>query len=327
MTAVGYRTGLFETLAHMPPSTPAEIAEATQLQERYVREWLAAMASARVVTYDPTTGTYLLPDASAQSLTRAYGPKNLATLAQLLTTFTKVEDALVDAFRNGSGVAYADFPRIDEVISESTSPKLPLVLDPMLHLAPGLAERLRWGIDVLDLGCGEGRATLILAQRFPRSRFIGIDTSESAIWRAERDAARLRSRNATFERRDAAAMVDSERFDLVMTFDAIHDQADPVKVLANIARALRPDGTYLMVEPDASSDLAGNLGNPLSTLLYTISTFHCLTVSLAQDGAGLGTMWGREKAIAMLRAAGFARVLVERLPDDLINAYFIAAKG
>ena len=327
MTSVGYRTGLFDTLAHMPPSTAAEIAEATRLEERYVREWLAAMAAARIVTYDAGSATYLLPDASAQSLTRAYGPKNLSTLAQLLTTLVKVEDALIDAFRDGSGVAYADFPRIDEAISESTAPKLPLVLDPMLHLVPGLAERLRWGIDVLDLGCGEGRATLILAQRFPRSRFVGVDLSENAIARAERDSERLRSKNVRFEVGDAAAIADAERFDLALTFDAIHDQADPARVLANIARALRPDGTYIMVEPDASSHLEANLGHPLATLLYTISTFHCMTVSLAQEGAGLGTMWGREKAQEMLREAGFGRVTVERLADDPINAYFINTKG
>jgi SAM-dependent methyltransferase len=327
MTAVGYRTGLFETLAHLPPSTPQEIAEAAGLHERYVREWLAAMTTARVVTYDASTGTYLLPDANAQSLTRAYGPRNLGTIAQLLTTLVKVEDALIDAFRNGSGVAYADFPRIDEAMSESTGPKLPLVLDPMLHLAPGLAERLRWGIDVLDLGCGEGRATLLLAQRFPRSRFLGVDLSGKAIGRAERDAIRLQSQNTEFEVRDAAAMADTARFDLVLTFDAIHDQAEPAKVLANIARALRPDGTYIMVEPDASSHLEGNLAHPLATLLYTISTFHCTTVSLAQNGAGLGTMWRREKALEMLHGAGFSGVHVERLADDPINAYFISTKG
>lgn len=326
MTAIGYRTGLFEAMAHMPPATAGEIAEATRLEERYVREWLAAMSAARVITYDAATATYLLPEASAQSLTRAYGPRNLGTIAQLLTTLVKVEDALVDAFRDGSGVAFADFPRIDEAIAESTAPKLPLVLDAMLHLSPGLAERLRWGIDVLDLGCGEGRSTLMLAERFPRSRFTGVDLSGTAIRRAARDAVRLRSKNAKFEIGDAAAMADTHRFDLVLTFDAIHDQADPAKVLANIAHALRPDGTYIMVEPDASSHLEENLGNPLATLLYTISTFHCMTISLAQDGAGLGTMWGREKALEMLREAGFGRTTVERLPDDPINAYFVSTK-
>lgn len=327
MTAIGYRTGLFETLSHLPPSTPAQIAEAARLQERYVREWLAAMTAARVVTYDAGTGTYLLPDASAQSLTKAYGPKNLGTLAQLLTAFVQVEDALVDSFRNGSGVAYGDFPRIDEVIADSTEPKLAGIVDPMLLLAPGLGDRLRWGIDVLDLGCGEARATLMLAQRFPRSRFVGMEISEKGIARAEREAIRQSLKNVTFELRDAAEMKDIARFDLVVTFDAIHDQANPAAVLANIARALRPEGTYIMVEPDASSDLALNLANPLATLLYTISTFHCMTVSLAQDGAGLGTMWGRETAIEMLRTAGFSRVDVERLEADPINAYFISTKG
>ena len=327
MTTIGHRTGLFDTLAKLPPSSSIEIAISAGLTERYVREWLAAMVTARIIEYDEQANTYSLPEEHAQSLTRAYSGGNLATFAQLLTTFARVEDALVDAFVNGSGVRFSDFPRVDEVLAEQTSQKLPLVIDPMLQVMPSLVERLRAGIDVLDLGCGTGRATMLLAQRFPRSRFLGIDLSAPAIDRARRDAARSRAANVDFELRDAADLCERDRFGLVLTFDAIHDQARPQKVLDNIHRALRSSGVYIMVEPDSSSLLHENFEHPMATLLYTISTFHCTTVSLARDGEGLGTMWGRQNASLFLARAGFASVRIERLEADVLNAYYYATKG
>jgi len=116
-------------------------------------------------------------------------------------------------------------------------------------------------------------------------------------------------------------------YDLVTTFDAVHDQADPAAVLGGISNALRPDGVYLMVDIAASSHVHNNADHSIGPLLYTISTMHCMTVSLAQDGEGLGTMWGEEKARRMLGEAGFTRVEVERLPHDFQNNYFIARKG
>ncbi|HEY0158700.1 MAG TPA: class I SAM-dependent methyltransferase [Thermoanaerobaculia bacterium] len=327
MTTIGHRTGLFDTLAKLPPSSSIEIAVAAGLTERYVREWLAAMVTARIVEYDESANTYSLPEEHAQSLTRAYSGGNLATFAQLLTTLARVEDALVDAFQHGNGVRYSDFPRIDEVMAEETSQKLPLVIDPMLQVMPSLVERLRAGIEVLDLGCGTGRATLLLAQRFPRSRFLGVDLSAPAIERARRDAARLRTPNVRFELRDAADLQERDRFGLAVTFDAIHDQANPQKVLDNIYRSLRPSGVYIMAEPDSSSLLHENFEHPLATLLYTVSTFHCTTVSLARNGEGLGTMWGRQNASLFLARAGFASVRIERHDADVLNAYFYATKG
>jgi ubiquinone/menaquinone biosynthesis C-methylase UbiE len=325
MTGIGYRTGLFDMLAQLPPSTSDEIAAAARLDERYVREWLGAMTTARIVEYDEYERTYALPDAHAPSLTRANGPRNVAPMAQFLMACAKIEDGLVESFRNGGGVKYSDFPSIDRVMSDMTAPTRPGMIDPMLALAPGLTERLRAGIDVLDLGCGEGRSTLLLAHRFPQSRFRGIDLSVSAIERARAEVKHLRMANVEFEVGDAAQLSDRDRYGLVVTFDSIHDQADPARVLANIAAAMRPSGTYIMVEPDASSHLHENFEHPLGPLLYTFSTFHCMTVSLAENGEGLGTVWGREKATQYLNAAGFSRVRIENLPDDFFNAYFIAS--
>lgn len=327
MTTLGHRMRLFDTMSILPPCRSEHLARAAGLEERYVREWLAAMVTAGIVRYDPQSRTYELPPEHAASLTRGAGSDNLAAMAQLLTTFAQVEDALVEVFRIGGGVPYGDYPRIDEVMFELTSPKLEKILDPLLHLSPSLLERLNDGIDVLDVGCGQGRALILLAQRFPRSRFTGIDVSEPAIEAGRREVAALGLENVRFEVRDAAELDAKMRYGLIVTFDAIHDQAEPLEVLQNIHAALRPGGTYVMVEPDASTHLQDNIGHPMATLLYVISTFHCMTVSLAGKGAGLGAVWGRERALAMVHTAGFSRVRVERLADDPINAYFVMSRA
>lgn len=326
MTAIGYRTRLFEALAESGPSTSGELARAASLEERYVREWLAAMTAAGVIHYAPETRKFTLPADHALSLTATGGPQNLGPLAQLMTAIGAIEDKLVEAFAWGGGVRFTDFPRIDQVIADSTAVKLESVLEPSLRLAPSLVERLEEGIDVLDLGCGEGRPTILMAQRFPKSRFTGLDLSARGIESARNRASSFGIDNVRFEMRDAAMLGERQKFDLVVTFDSIHDQADPAAVLRNIHRALRPGGVYLMVEPDASSRLENNLENPLATIMYTISCFHCMTSSLAADGAGLGAMWGREKASELLRAAGFTAIRVERLEGDPINAYFVMNK-
>lgn len=189
----------------------------------------------------------------------------------------------------------------------------------ILPLAPGLQDRLQQGIDVLDLGCGSGRALKELARTFPRSRFTGYDFSVEAIGVARCEP----QPNLRFESWDAARINDVEAFDLITAFDAIHDQAHPDKVLANIRRALRPTGVFLMQDIRASSRLENNLEHPLGTFLYTISCMHCMTVSLAQGGMGLGTVWGEEKALEMLKSAGFHQVAVHRLEHDIQNNYYL----
>jgi 2-polyprenyl-3-methyl-5-hydroxy-6-metoxy-1,4-benzoquinol methylase len=178
---------------------------------------------------------------------------------------------------------------------------------------------------VLDVGSGSGRALNLMARTFPNSRFTGYDISEEAIARAEAEAQGLT--NVRFEIKDAATLDEKERYDLITTFDAIHDQAKPAAVLEGIARALKPDGVYLMQDIAGSSHVHDNMEHPLGPLLYTISTMHCLTVSLSQGGDGLGTMWGEEKAREMLREAGFAKVEVKQLPHDFANSYYVVTKS
>ena len=327
MTSIGHRTGLFDRLAELPPATTREIAAVAGLHERYVREWLGAMVTGRIVDYDETTATYRLPPEHAACLTRAAGPDNLAMLMQYIALLGNVEDAVVACFGTGGGVAYSAFPNFPRVMAEESAQihdaKL---IGSIVPLVPGLAKRLEAGIDVLDVGCGRGHAVNLLAKAFPKSRFTGYDVSEEGIAAGEAESTALGLTNTTFAVRDVATLDGSKRYHLVTAFDAIHDQADPARVLVGIHDSLHPAGTFLCVDIAASSNLADNVDHPLGPTLYTFSTMHCMTVSLAQGGAGLGTVWGEEKALPMLAEAGFVDVSVRRLEGDIQNNYYVARK-
>ena len=328
MTSIGHRTGLFDAMASLPPSTGERIAEASGLNERYVREWLGAMVVGRIVEYDPENGTYRLPPEHAASLTRDAAPNNVAAFMQYISLLGSVEDGIVESFRNGGGVPYSAFPRFQEVMAEDSGQTvLPALLDHILPLVPGLRERLEEGIDVLDVGCGSGRALNLMARAFPNSRFTGYDFSGEAIARARAEAEENGASNVRFEVKDASRLGETGAYDLITTFDAVHDQARPAAVLEGVATALKPEGVYLMQDIAGSSHVHNNMDHPLGPFLYTVSTMHCMTVSLAQDGDGLGTMWGEEKAREMLRDAGFAKVEVKQLPHDFQNYYYISTKA
>jgi SAM-dependent methyltransferase len=327
MVSVGHRTGLFDAMARLPAATSTEIASAAGLDERYVREWLAAMTTGRITEHDGTAGTYWLPADHAAWLTRAAGMANMATGMQYIGLLALVEDQIVDCFRHGGGVPYSAFPKFQEIRGEeSRAEQDATLIDKTLPLVPGLTGRLEDGIEVADVGCGSGYAVNLMAATFPRSRFTGFDFSGPGIAAARAEAERDGRANARFIERDAARLGETARFDFITTFDAIHDQARPDLVLAGIAAALRPGGVYLCVDTCASSELADNLGHPLAPFLYTVSCMHCMTVSLADGGMGLGTMWGEQTARRMLAEAGFTSVEAHRLDGDIVNAYFIATR-
>jgi 2-polyprenyl-3-methyl-5-hydroxy-6-metoxy-1,4-benzoquinol methylase len=234
----------------------------------------------------------------------------------------------VESFRRGGGVPYSAYARFHEVMAQDSGQTVVAALtDSILPLVPGLTERLEEGIDVLDVGCGSGRALNLLARKFPNSCFVGYDFSEEAIVRARTEPEERSTTNVHFEVRDVATLDEKEHYDLITTFDAVHDQAKPAAVLEGIVDALRADGVYLMQDIAGSSHLQNNLDHPLGPFMYTVSTMHCMTVSLAQGGEGLGAMWGEEKATEMLRETGFGQVEVKQLPHDFQNSYYIAKKG
>ncbi len=327
MASIGHQTGLFDTMATLPAATCEHIAAAAGLNERYVREWLGAMVTGKIVDYDPAAKTYSLPAEHATCLTRAAGPDNLAFFTQYFSLMGQVEQQVVESFRNGGGVPYSAYPRFQELQAEETARVYDATLiDVTLPLVPGLVERLQDGIEVLDIGCGGGHAVNLMARAFPRSTFRGYDMSEEGVAAARAEAQRWGLSNAHFDVKDVATLDETERYGLITAYDVIHDLAQPAKVLGAVAAALHPDGTFLMIDIAASSNLEENLDHPLGPTLYTFSVTHCMTVSLAQHGAGLGTVWGEQTARRMLADAGFTQVEVKQVPGDILNNYYIATR-
>ncbi len=327
MCSIGHQVGLFDALAASGPTTSEGLGKASGLTERYVREWLGAMVCGDVVDYDPATQTYTLPAEHAACLTRASGPGNIAAGMQFLPMLAQVEGPIIESFRNGGGVPYSAFERFHRIMAEdSAAVHDRALLHGILPLAPGIPERLEAGIDVCDVGCGSGHAINLMAQAYPKSRFVGYDFSEEGIAAARKEAQEWGVANAQFEVRDVTVLGLTDRFDLITAFDAIHDQAHPAQVLAGISRALKPDGTFLMVDIRASSNLEDNTALPMGAAFYTMSTMHCMTVSLALGGDGLGTVWGEQLARTMLADAGFSQVEVTQVEHDFFNNYFIAKK-
>lgn len=326
MTSIGHRTGLLDAMAGMKPATAGDIARRARLNERYVREWLGAMVAAGVVEVEPEAGLYRLPAEHAGFLTRS-SSTNFGVGTQFIPLLGSVEDDIVACFRDGGGVPYERFGRFHEVMAEeSAQTVLPVLVDQILPLAGGLVERLEKGIAAMDVGCGRGRALMLLAERFPKSTFIGLDLSEEAIGWASQRAAEKGLGNLTFRVKDLSDFdrtAPKAEFDLVMTFDAIHDQPKPMAMLKGLRRALKEDGVYVAQDIKGSCHHHHNIGHPLGTMLYTISCMHCMTVSLAQDGDGLGAMWGRETAERFFKDAGFSSVEVHELGHDIQNYYYV----
>ena len=324
LLSVGHRTKLFDTMAKLAASTSQEIATAASLNERYVREWLGGLVTSKIIDYQRESQKYSLSKEKAEFLTRD-GSYNFASSMQWIPALAYVEDHIVGCFEKGGGVPYDLFKRFHTVMAEESSQTvLGSLVENILPIIPQISENLTSGIKVLDVGCGSGRAINLMAKTYPNSSFTGYDFSSEAIENATSEAKNLGLTNSTFEKQDASKFSKDGFFDVITAFDSIHDQAEPDKVLANIRKSLKPDGIFLMQDIRASSKLENNMNHSLAPYLYTVSCLHCMTVSLVQEGKGLGAMWGKELATQMLKEAGFSSVEVKELPHDPINYYYLA---
>lgn len=323
MLELGRRTGLLAALADTPRTAEA-LAAATGLVTRYVEEWLGAMVTGGIVVHDRDTDTFVLPAEHAAALT-ADSPYNLSGMVTIAVGTAVSLDQLEVAFREGGGISYEDHPLdVDAVIDRLSRHRYDaLLVDGYLAQVPGLSERLRQGARVLELGCGQGHASRVLARAFPGSEFVGLDVSDAAVERARQAAARAGLDNLTHVT-GSATEPPAGPWDLVCAFDVVHDLARPHAALAATRRVLAPDGQLLMIDSGAPSDLDEQAELPWAPMMYGVSVGHCLTVSLAQDGAGLGAMWGREAALAALEEAGFVDVETYELKGDPMDLLYVA---
>ena len=322
MVYVGARTGLFRAMQGKGPMRLDEVVSVSGLQRRYVEEWLKGMASARYLEYDPGAQTYRLSDEHAYFLASDGTDHFAAGMFEMVPVLMRVAPNVAEAFRSGGGVAFEQFgPDCVEALD--------LVNRGMyehrftgywLKPLPEVIARLQAGGRMLDVGCGSGRVCMAFAKAFPEAEVVGIDPDAESIRRARQTARGLGIR---FETATTRSFKDEGGFDLVTICDCIHDLAQPAQTLAEIRALLKPEGTLFIVEPKAADRLEDNL-NPVATMFYGFSIFHCMTQSLARGGPGLGTCLGPSATEALVRQAGYTRF--RRLDIRSLTNLFYAAQ-
>ncbi len=307
---VGRRLGLYQAMADLGACTSVALAEATGIRERYVREWLANQAAGGYVVYDPKKQTYVLPAAQAMVLALEQSPVFMASAFEVAASFWLDEGQIVETFRSGEGLGWHAHNHRLFCGTESffrTGYRAYLV-NAWLPALDGMVERLKRGARVADIGCGHGASTILMAQAFPKSSFIGLDYHDGSIATARKRAAEQGvTGNVAFDVQTATTF-DGQGFDLICFMDCLHDLGDPVGALARCKKALKPDGKVLLVEPYAGDRLEENL-NPIGRMYYAASAMACTPNSLSQEvGLGLGAQAGEERLRKVAREAGFSNL-------------------
>ena len=321
---IGDKLGLFIALAESPRSTSLEVAKRTGLDERYVREWLKGMVASGYVEHEPASETYFL-DAEQKAAFVEEGSRTFVAGAfQLALPSLLLAPELLEVFRRGGGIPFRELsPEIPTAIDRMHRPWFDhLLVQEWLPAAPGVVEALSSGITVLDVGCGPGRSTLALARAYPKSRFLGIDPHVPSIERARASARQQGVDNVELAPVTVESLASGDgigtnparpAFDLAIAIDCVHDMVRPVEGLRAVRALLAPGGRVFWSEPTGSHEPLENR-NPQGRLRACLSPFHCLTVSLAEGGAGLGTIIGEAGARALAAEAGFASF--QKLPSQ-----------
>ncbi|MEX0683518.1 MAG: class I SAM-dependent methyltransferase [Dehalococcoidia bacterium] len=313
---IGDRLGIFRALADGVPMTSQDLADRTGLNERYIREWAAAMAASEYIDYNPRDHTFRLSPEQVAVLADDDSPRFMGGGFLYAQACVRQLPRLMEAFKNGGGIAFAEFgPEIVEAIQRLFAPGYESAVATQWLPALGeVFERVKAGADVAEVGCGAGQALIPFAKAYLNSRFVGYDIDEESIRRARRHAANADlGERVSFEFTAAEDIPHKGHFDLIIAFNCIHDMANPRGALAGVCRALKPDGAFLWSEANASDRLEDNI-NPMGRLLYATSVMHCMTVSLAHGGEGLGNVVGEGTARELAREAGFSHF--EKLPVE-----------
>ncbi|QTA81626.1 SAM-dependent methyltransferase domain-containing protein [Desulfonema limicola] len=335
---IGYRLGLFDILDNFDsPENIDRIAEESGLNKRYIKEWLGIMVTGRIIELskdENKENLYFLPREHGDFLAKRSGSSNMGVYTQEIPLLTSCAfEPVLKGFKTGEGVPFSFYPEFQAFMTELSNAKHEQVLvDKFLPSINNgsLVEQLKKGIRVCDLGCGEGAALNLMAKAFPKSSFIGIDLHEQAVKTAQDSAREKGLKNAAFMVRDAALLEKDPGlkgfFDFITAFDSIHDQTKPLDALKGIYHMLRPDGIFSMVDIASKTDHADNMDHFMGPFLYTVSLMHCMPVGLSDQGTGLGMMWGREKALELLKQAGFENITISALPDDAFNLNYLCKK-
>jgi SAM-dependent methyltransferase len=326
LMVLGDRLGLWAALAGAGPVTPAGLAARTGLNERYLREWLRGVAVAGYLDYDPTTGTFLLPGEMAAVVATDDSPASLIGVFSGFVGLWADVDRIEELFRTGGGMAWGEHhPSFSAAQERFTRPLYEAGLATVwLPAADGVDAALRAGGRVLDVGCGYGVSTIVIAQAYPAASVTGIDADDASVAHARKSAADAGlGERLTFEVADATALPGA-RWDLVVFTDSLHDMGDPAGALTEAARVLAPGGTVLIIEPRAADRFEDDFTNPYARVGYAISTMACTPSSLSQPGrAALGAMAGEARLREVAAAAGLAdvrRVAADAAPVNIVLA-------
>lgn len=325
LCAIGDRLGLFKALAEQGPATSHELAARTGINERYAREWLQGLAAAGYLEVDAARMSYALPAEHAKPLADEDSPLFQGGILELLAHAQTPFEQLVDAFKNGGGVAQAHFhPNLYHGMSRSSGVRYKnLLLQQWLPSMPDVMAMLQRGVSVADIGCGKGAALMRMAEAFPKSTFLGTDAFAPQV-----EGANARAGEAGLADRlkflvgDGAEKLPA-KFDVIFTFDVIHDSPRPREAMRNIREHLNPGGVFVMQEITSEDEPHANVG-PMAAMKYGMSLHYCMTTSLAQGGEGLGTCGMPEKMVRELsNEAGFSRVVKSPACNDFISLYEI----
>ncbi|MFC0225489.1 class I SAM-dependent methyltransferase [Serratia aquatilis] len=308
MLYIGDQLGLFKALAYAKPITVEELAQQTNLNARYLREWLGSMVTGNYVTYDRETKRYQMPDEYVPVLADEDSPYFAGGIIQLSVPFVSMAPKVVEAFRHGGGAPEESFPiETWEGMERMTMPWYKHFL--VQHWIPSLTDvkaKLEQGGSVLDFGCGSGLAAITMAKAFPEAHIFGCDFHPPSIERARANAVAAGvSDRVQFEVNDSGALA-GKKFDFVTTFVVIHDATDPQQMMKDLRASTADDGTFLMVELNLSEELDENM-NLFGRMMYPQSTLYCMTCSLSHGGAGLGACMGEGRAREMAEVAGFSQ--------------------
>jgi len=308
LVLVGEKLGLYKAMAGAGSMTPADLARKTNTDERYVREWLSAQAAGGYVTYDAATKSFTLPDEQAFALAMEDSPAYMPGAFHIISAVIKDEPKLTEAFRTGDGVGWDEhdaslFIGTEKFFRPNYASNLVSAWIPALE---GVEPKLKQGVRVADIGCGHGASTILMAQAYPNSHFVGFDYHGPSIGFARRAATNAGVTNTSFEVARAQDF-HGAKYDFVTFFDCLHDMGDPVGAAKHVREMMNPDGSWMIVEPFAHDALENNL-NPVGRLFYAASTIICTPASRAQEvGLCLGAQAGEQRMRKVVTDAGFTK--------------------